>query len=333
MKAYRYVKTVLVFALVLLFPTMIASAEDEIDLSGVSLRVAGADWHNAQGPIEAAGLTDYAYKVEFSVMQGGNLVMEALAAGQIDLGTGSQIPPIAASQAANGGNFKIIAIRRMNTLNQELIAGPGKTYASAADLKGAKVGYVKNTTAHYFLYKMLAQAGLSWTDIEAVPLTTADGLTALLSGDIDAFASYGNTVRTAKANGATTIQSATGILSGDYYFYATPAAISDEATHAAIADYLRRYNDALEWCRQNPEAYAEWLADATNQDYDTVYDNFVSGEAQTKTCVLPVDDATIASEQDIVDVFTALGLIEGSVDIPALYDHSFGDAISAYPQY
>lgn len=297
------------------------------DLSGVTLRIAAAGWNNAQGPIEAAGLTDYDYKVSFSVMQGGNLVMEALAANQINLGTGSQIPPLSASQAANGGNFKIFAIRRMNTLNQELIAGPRTGITRVEELKGKKVGYVKNTTAHYFLYKMLQNAGLRWEDVDTLALTTSDGLTALLTGDIDAFASYGNTVRTAKIRGASTILTADDILTGDYYFYATPAAIADSATHAAIVDYLDRYNRALEWCRIHPEKYAEWLSDTTNEDYDVVYEEFVEGEAQTKTMAHPLDAATVESEKDIASVFTTLGVLEGELDVDGLFDYSFAGEI------
>ena len=70
------------------------AAPGELDFSGVVLRIAAAQGANGQSIIEAAGLDKTPYKVEFHVMQGGNLVLEAMAANQIDLGTGSQIPPI-----------------------------------------------------------------------------------------------------------------------------------------------------------------------------------------------------------------------------------------------
>ncbi len=127
-------------------------------------------------------MDDTPYKVDFTVMQGGNLVMEAMAADQIDLGTGSQIPPLSASQALNGGNFKIIAVRQTHTLEQELIVPHQSPLKDVSELRGKKVGYVKNTTAHYFLKKMLDDAGLAWSDIEALPLTTSDGLSAILTG-------------------------------------------------------------------------------------------------------------------------------------------------------
>lgn len=311
----------------------LANAEDGIDLSGVTLHIAAASASNGQGLIEAAGLDDTPYKVDFTVMQGGNLVMEALAAGQIELGTGSQIPPLSASQAANGGNFKIIGVRRMHTLEQELIIPAGSALTDVAQLKGKTVGYVKNTTAHYFLEKMLEEAGLEWSDINAVPLTTSDGLSAVLTGEVDALASYGNSIRTAKAKGCTTLRSAADILSGDYYWYAAPSAIEDTATHAAIADWLSRYNEAAEWARNNPEEYATYYSGLTGEDKDEVLEHFTEEEAQTHLSVQPITDETIASEQDIADTFYKLGVFDAPIDVTSLFDHSFDAELAALPQY
>lgn len=310
-----------------------ASSAQGIDLSGVTLRIAAASAQNGQALLEAAGLDDTPYQVDFTVMQGGNLVMEALAADQIDLGTGSQIPPLSASQAANGGNFKVIGIRRMHTLEQELIIPPDSAITSVAELKGKTVGYVKNTTAHYFLEKMLEQAGLEWEDINAVPLTTSDGLSAVLTSQVDALASYGKTIRSAKAKGATTLESAADILTGDYYWYATPASIQDPAQHAAIVDWLSRYNEAAEWARQNPEEYSKFLANLTGEDYAEVLEHFKLEEQQTKLRVLPVDDATVASEQDIADTFYKLGVFDHQIEAAPLFDHSFDQEIAAFTQY
>lgn len=310
-----------------------ATSEDGIDLSGVTLHIAAASASNGQGLVQAAGLDDTPYKVDFTVMQGGNLVMEAMAAGQVDLGTGSQIPPLSASLAANGGNFKIIGIRRMHTLDQELIIPAGSTVTDVAQLKGKKVGYVKNTTAHYFLEKMLEDAGLEWNDIDAVALTTSDGLSAILTGEIDALASYGNAIYTAKTKGCTTLRAASDILSGDYYWYATPDAIADEATHAAIVDWLERYNEAAEWARQNPEEFAHYYSDLTGENYDDIITRFPQEEAQTHLSVRPITDETIASEQDIADTFYKLGVFTEKIDVTPLFDRSFDAELAAFPQY
>ena len=221
----------------------------------------------------------------------------------------------------------------MHTLDQELIIPAGSPLTEVSQLKGKTVGYVKNTTAHYFMEKMLEEAGLEWTDIDAVALTTSDGLSAVLTGEVDALASYSNAIRTAKAKGCTTLRSAADILSGDYYWYATPNSIADAATHAALVDWLSRYNEAAEWARQNPEEYAKFYADLTGEDKDDVLERFTEEEAQTHLSVRPVSDETIASEQDIADTFYKLGVFSAPIEVTPLFDHSFDAELAALPQY
>ncbi|MBQ7943755.1 MAG: ABC transporter substrate-binding protein [Lachnospiraceae bacterium] len=304
-----------------------------VDVSGVTLRIAAASGLNGHVVVEAAGLDDTPYNVEFTIMQGGNLVMEALAANQIDLGAGSQIPPLSASLANNGGNFKVIAVRYGSTLNQELIVGPGSEIQTVADLKGKKVGYVKNTTANYFLSKMLTEAGLEWSDVDAQPLTTSDGLTAVLTGEVEAFASYGNSITSAKEKGATTLESAQDILSGNYLFYATPAAIENEAYHAAIEDWLERWHEAHEWARQNPEEWAAYYAPTINMEVADYLKQFEEENTDKIYACKPITDAVIADEQDIADTFEGLGLLEQHVNTEEFFDLSFVDAVSAFTQY
>lgn len=312
-----------------------ASNKYEGDLSGVTLHIGAASSKNAQGIVEAAGLADTPYKVEFHNLRSGSLVLEAIGANQLDAGCGSQIPPIFASQASNGGNFKIIAIRKGTTLNQELLvsAQAKDKIKSVADLKGKKVGYVKNTTAQYFLYKMLTEAGLKWSDIDALPMSTSDGLSAITTGDIDALASYDNAVITAKAKGAVLLKSAEDILSGDYYWYATPEAIKNPAKHAALVDYLERINEANEWARKNPQAWAEYAAKESNQAPEEIKQRFEEGEAQRKGRIAPIDDATISSEQDIIDSFVSLGALSAKIDAKSLFDLSFVDELKKFHVY
>ncbi|MHC1759533.1 MAG: ABC transporter substrate-binding protein [Negativicutes bacterium] len=309
------------------------AAPGEPDVSGVVLRIAAASGANGQSVIEAAGLDKTPYKVEFHVMQGGNLVLEAMAANQIDLGTGSQIPPIFSSQARNGGNLKIIATKKATTLLQELVVPANSPIQSVKDLKGKKIAYVKSTTAHYFLAKMLEQAGIAWKDVDAIAMTTSDGLTALLTGEVDALASYGNAIRSAHAKGARTLQLADKILSGDFYWYATPAAIQDSRKHAAIVDYLSRFHAANEWARNNPEKWSAHYAPQVNQKTADYLSQYKEENAQTKTVIVPIDAATIASEQDIVNTFTKLGLLKEGIDISKIFDRSFDAEIAKFKKY
>lgn len=304
-----------------------ASAASSIDLSKVTLKVGQTSWATYEKGFKAAGLDKTPYKIEYSVFQGGNLQMEAMAAGHLDLATSSEIPPIFASQAANGGNFKIIAVREGSTLQQELVIPKGSSVKSLADLKGKKVAYVGSTTAHYFLLKMLQQAGLSWNDIQPVQLTTSDGLTALVGGNVDALASYGNAIISAHQKGATLLASAKDILSGNFTIQATPAAIADPGKHAAIVDFLDRLNQYHEWTRKEQQKWAEITAENTHQPVETALSTLKEGEAQRPSKVIPVSEKAIASMQDVADAFTSVGLLNGKVNVGAFWTHEFDEEV------
>ncbi|MGK9250293.1 ABC transporter substrate-binding protein [Paenibacillus humicus] len=303
------------------------STGSQADLGKVTLRVGQTGWASLEQGFKAAGVDDTPYKLEFSVFQGGNLQLEAIAADHLDVAQTSEIPPIFASQSAGGGNFKIIALSNSNTLNQEVVVPKGSPLKQPADLKGKKVAFVKATTAHYFLLKILQEAGLSWSDIQPVELSTADGLSALLSGKVDALASYGNSIITAHENGASTLASAKDILSGNFPIEATPAAIADPGKHAAIADFLNRLNRYQEWARQNKEKWAEITAAATHQDPETALKTLEEGEAQRPSKVLPVTPEAIASNQDVADALQTVGLLKAKVDVSSFFSDAFASEI------
>jgi len=301
---------------------------ESVDLSKVTLRVGQTGWGTLQEALKAAGLEDTPYKVEYSVFQGGNLILEAMTAGHVDFGITSEIPPLFSSLAQNGEHSKVIAIQQSNTLQQELVVAKGSHIKSVADLKGKKVAYVQNTTAHYFLIKMLEDAGLTWNDIKPVQLTTSDGLAALLGGNVDALASYGNAIISAHQKGATTLATAKDILSGDFQVNALKEAISDPGKHAAIVDLLDRVNQAYKWQRENPEKWAKIVGAETKQPYDQAFQTFKDGEEQRPTRIIPLSDSKTDSQQDIANVFHNTGIINKKINVTTFWNHEFDQELS-----
>ncbi len=102
---------------------------------------------------------------------------------------------------------------------------PAKTFA---DLKGKRIGYVKATTSHYILLRLLNEAGPKWTDVKPVALTPQDGLAAFSSGAVDAWIIYGVIVQQARRAGARVLRTALGILSGNYVVAASVKALDDD---------------------------------------------------------------------------------------------------------
>lgn len=304
-----------------------SSTEESVDLSGVTLRVM-ATLIDAD-VIKAAGLDDTPYKVEFTAASSGQLALQSVATDQLDLVRTSELPPLFASLAEGGGNFKIVATEEGNTLNQALIVGPQSTAQSVADLKGQKVGYIKATTSQYFLLKMLDEAGLTWDDIEPVELQPADGLTALISGDIAAFAVFGNQIQANIDQGGKVLESAENILSGNYLWEASVIALEDPAKAAAIVDLLGRFEKTNEWIRNHYEDYAALKAEAFGYtDKQDFIDYLKDGDSQRPFHIRVTTEADLEALQDVSDTFFGIGLLEQQVDARLLYSNALEDDIS-----
>jgi sulfonate transport system substrate-binding protein len=297
-------------------------------LSSVTLAVGDTGWARTQAVLKLAHLDNTPYKVKWSVFQGGDLQLQAVRAGALDVASSSEIPPVFA--AADGkANFKVVAVQKGNTLLQEVVAPKGSKITSIAQLKGQKVGYVKNTTAHYFLYKLLKQAGLGWSDIKAVPLLPNDGLAALNGGSIAAFASYGGTIIAAHQQGAVTIGSGKDILSGNFLWEASDKTIADKNERAALADLLARVNRAYAYVRDGHEKdFAQVTAAATKQPVSQALEQITDGEAQRPTRVEPISKTAIASEQQVADTFRTLGVLTQPLKVSAFWTTALGTDLS-----
>lgn len=296
-----------------------AGAEDSGGDGSVTLRVGATGWQREEALLKFAHLDDTPYKVRWSLFQGGDKQLEAVRAGALDVANSSEIPPVFA--AADGRpNFKVVAVQRGTTLNQEVVAPKDSGITSIAQLKGKKVGYVKNTTAHYFLYELLKQAGLGWDDITAAPLEPDKGLAALNGGSVDAFAGYGNAIIAAHQRGARTIGSAKDILSGNFLWTASDDTLQSPARRKALADLLTRIDKAYAYVRDGHEKeYAKVVAAATHQPVDEALEELEEGEAQRKTEVRLVSAQATASQQKVADAFRDLGALKQPLKVSAFW--------------
>jgi hypothetical protein len=149
----------------------------------------------------------------------------------------SEIPPIfvAASKPA----MRLIAVLKGDVNSQVVLIPHDSQITRPAQLKGKKVGYVRATTAHYLLLKLLEENGLGFADIAPVALSPQDGRAAFERGSLDAWVSYGVQATAVRATvGARVLTTGLGRLSGDYLYAASPSALNDPLRRAAIADYL-----------------------------------------------------------------------------------------------
>jgi sulfonate transport system substrate-binding protein len=116
---------------------------------------------------------------------GSNKALEYLNAGSIDFGSTAGSAALVAK--VNGNPIKSIYVFSRPEWTA-LVTAKDSKIAAVADLRGKRVAVTRGTDPHIFLVRALLDAGMSEKDITPVLLQHADGKTALIRGDVDAWA-------------------------------------------------------------------------------------------------------------------------------------------------
>ncbi|MFN3525208.1 MAG: aliphatic sulfonate ABC transporter substrate-binding protein [Paracoccus sp. (in: a-proteobacteria)] len=116
---------------------------------------------------------------------GSNKALEFLNASAIDFGSTAGSAALVAK--INGNPIKSIYSYSRPEWTA-LVTRPDTGISSVAELAGKTVAVTRGTDPHIFLIRALADQGLTERDITTVLLQHADGKTALIRGDVDAWA-------------------------------------------------------------------------------------------------------------------------------------------------
>src|SRR6478735_568844 len=116
---------------------------------------------------------------------GSNKALEFLNAGSIDFGSTAGSAALVAK--INGNPIKSIYVYSRPEWTA-LVTTKDSPIKTVADLRGKRVAVTRGTDPHIFLVRALLGAGMSEKDITPVLLQHPDGKTALIRGDVGAWA-------------------------------------------------------------------------------------------------------------------------------------------------
>ncbi|MFL5061237.1 MAG: aliphatic sulfonate ABC transporter substrate-binding protein [Xanthobacteraceae bacterium] len=116
---------------------------------------------------------------------GSNKALEFLNAGSIDFGSTAGAAALVAK--INGNPIKSIYVYSRPEWTA-LVTRKETSIAKIEDLKGKRVAVTRGTDPHIFLVRALQSVGLGERDITPVLLQHPDGKTALIRGDVQAWA-------------------------------------------------------------------------------------------------------------------------------------------------
>jgi sulfonate transport system substrate-binding protein len=169
----------------------------------------------------------------------------------------------------------------------------------------------------------LERARLKVSDVQLVFLGAIDARVALSSGAIDAWATWDPyTSMLELSEGARRVADGTGFPANKGYLVAGLGAIREKRT--ALADFSRRLDRAREWAIQHTDKYAETWAKITGNSPEVARHWFTRAQIHGAA----MDDALVAGEQSIVDLYARSGLIK-SFNVNEAFDRSFNSAAGA----
>jgi sulfonate transport system substrate-binding protein len=270
--------------------------------------------------MSAAGFPALPFKVVAAPFASGNLIAEAISAGALDLGSMSDVPPVFIAQEKSP--VRLVAVLEGDVANQIVLVPKTSSIKTVADLKGKRIGYVRATTSHYILLRILGELGLTFADIKPIALAPQDGRAAFERGDLDAWVIFGATGFLAReATGARILTNGLGRLTGNYVYAAAQSALDDPPRRAAIAAWLRRVRDAYAWAEAHPDAAIALVAKAT-QLPEAVY-HAQRADRTAAPSLIPPNDAAIVGQQQVADTFFKAGAIPARVDIAPMWVRDF----------
>jgi sulfonate transport system substrate-binding protein len=176
---------------------------------------------------------------------GSNKALEFLNAGSIDFGSTAGSAALLAK--INGNPIKSIYVYSRPEWTA-LVTRKDTPITKIEDLKGKRVAVTRGTDPHIFLVRALLSVGMNEKDISEVLLQHPDGKTALIRGDVDAWAGLDPMMAQAQTEDGARLfyrnkdANTYGILNGREEFLKT----YPELTRRVLAVYENARKDCLE---------------------------------------------------------------------------------------
>jgi sulfonate transport system substrate-binding protein len=152
-----------------------------------------------------------------------------------------------------------------------IVARRSSGIAKASDLRGKKIATSLNSSAHFYIVKILRDAGLSETDVTVVGMAPPDMPQALARGEVDAISIW----EPAAQKSIDTLGADAVIINGPPYserfnLNTSAAVIADPAKRAALVSFLRSIIAASRDVREHPDRVQPVIAAKLNLSQEFV---------------------------------------------------------------
>lgn len=272
--------------------------------------------------LASGALAGAPYKVEWSDFPAAQHLLEALAAGAVDIGLVGDAPFL----FAYSGGARIKAVQAVAApvggAATAIVVPPGSAIRSLADLKGRRIATGRGSIGHYLLLCALAHAGLEPSDVTIVFLAPSDAKGAFATGAVDAWSTWAPYLPLAQKDGARVLIDGRGLLTGYGFEVASAPAVAGKAE--ILQDYLKRLARAERWGQAHHQEYAQALAKETGLAPDVALRTV---ELNNRGPVV-IDAQVLKEQQQVLDRFRAAGAVAAPPALDAGFDTRFNAAVA-----
>jgi sulfonate transport system substrate-binding protein len=276
-----------------------------------------------QSVMKAAGvLDDLAYTISWNQFAAAAPLLEALNADAVDLAFAGDAPTTFALAAGLRGH--IIAATRGSGASTAIVVPQASPIRTAADLKGRSIATNRGSIGHALVLAVAEAQGWAASDYSLANLLPSEAKSALSSGAVDAWCSWGVYVAHARLvdEARVVVDGSKGVLTGLSYLVATDQAIGTRCPQ--LLDFSRRLVAARRWADTHRDEYARVLAAEIGVPQPVARLTFDT------EVPLPVatDERVIADQQRTADRYQKAGVIRARLDASRVFDPSFNEALN-----
>ncbi|WP_083277021.1 ABC transporter substrate-binding protein [Sphingobium phenoxybenzoativorans] len=177
-----------------------------------------------------------------------------------------------------------------------VVARRSSGIASLEDLKGKRIAVFANTSAAFYLHKILQKAGMTEADVTIVPLTASAGANAVIAGEVDALATWEpESERAAIALGDNGVSFHPPVYREIYNLNARASTLVDPVKRKQVVAFVRELISGCRAARETPGEMQAMLAERSGHDLDLIRASWVHHRFP---CDLPGDLLDVMVEEE-----------------------------------
>jgi len=239
------------------------------------------------------------YKDEISVVNGG---IPAIMNGMVDVATNAETQLL--RQSVDDPDLRVIFTVAEGLYR--IVARKSAGIRRVADLKGKRITTPPNTSAHYYLVKMLRRANLSESDVTLVNINPVTDMSrALKEGRVDAVSMWEpeSERAIAVAGSDAVVLQGRGVYRELFNLNTSAKVLADPAKRRAIVELLRSLITSSREIRERPRQYWPLIASKLNYTPEIVSKSwpnlrYAGGLAPDLLDVMTEEEVWVAKERN-----------------------------------